>query len=77
MLVTAAVTFGFLAGGQESKDFRLTKNLDIYISLFRELNAFYVDEIDPEKLVTKSINGMLSTLDPYTHLLSGRGDRGP
>jgi len=65
-VVTAALAYGFLAGGQESKDFKLTKNLDIYISLFRELNAFYVDEIDPEKLVTKSINGMLATLDPYT-----------
>ncbi len=66
MLITAMVTFGFLMGGQESRDFRLTKNLDIYISLLRELNAFYVDEIDPEKLVHKSIEGMLSTLDPYT-----------
>ncbi len=65
-VVTAALAYGFLAGGQESKDFKLTKNLDIYISLFRELNAFYVDEIDPEKLVTSSINSMLSTLDPYT-----------
>lgn len=65
-VVAAALTYGFLAGGEESKDFRLTKNLDIYISLFRELNAFYVDEIDPEKLVTTSINSMLSTLDPYT-----------
>lgn len=66
MLVAAMLTFGFLMGGQESRDFRLTKNLDIYISLLRELNAFYVDEIDPEKLVNKSITGMLSTLDPYT-----------
>jgi carboxyl-terminal processing protease len=65
-VVTAALTYGFLSGGQESKDFKLTKNLDIYISLLRELNAFYVDEIDPEKLVSRSINGMLSTLDPYT-----------
>jgi len=65
-VVTAALAYGFLAGGQESKDFKLTKNLDIYISLFRELNAFYVDEIDPEKLVARSINGMLATLDPYT-----------
>jgi len=66
LLVAATVTFGFIIGGQESRDFRLTKNLDIYISLVRELNAFYVDEIDPEKLVHKSIAGMLSTLDPYT-----------
>ena len=64
--LAALLTLGFLLGGQETKDFRLTKNLDIYISLFRELNAFYVDEIDPEKLVNKSITGMLSTLDPYT-----------
>jgi carboxyl-terminal processing protease len=64
--ISVLLTAGFLMGGQESKDFRLTKNIDIYISLFRELNAFYVDEIDPEKLVTKSITSMLSTLDPYT-----------
>ena len=66
LLVVAILAFGFLMGGQENKDFKLTKNLDIYISLLRELNAFYVDEIDPEKLVHKSIAGMLSTLDPYT-----------
>ncbi len=65
-IITAALTYGFFAGTQESKDFKLTKNLDIYISLFRELNAFYVDEIDPEKLVNKSITSMLATLDPYT-----------
>ncbi len=64
--VTALITLGFLMGGQENKDFKLTKNLDIYISLFRELNAFYVDEIDPEKLIHKSITSMLSSLDPYT-----------
>ncbi len=66
LLIVALLAFGFLMGGQESKDFKLTKNIDIYISLLRELNAFYVDEIDPEKLVNKSISGMLSTLDPYT-----------
>jgi len=65
--VTVVITLGFMLGGQENKDFKLTKNLDIYISLFRELNAFYVDEIDPEKLVTRSINSMLATLDPYTN----------
>jgi carboxyl-terminal processing protease len=64
--LTALLTLGFLAGGQDNRDFKLTKNIDIYISLFRELNAFYVDEIDPEKLVQKSINSMLATLDPYT-----------
>lgn len=65
-VVAVVISLGFLMGGQENKDFKLTKNLDIYFSLFRELNAFYVDEIDPEKLVTRSINSMLATLDPYT-----------
>ncbi|MBE0668519.1 MAG: S41 family peptidase, partial [Bacteroidales bacterium] len=63
---TALFTLSFLISDQQNKDFKLTKNIDIYISLFRELNAFYVDEIDPEKLVEKSITSMLETLDPYT-----------
>ncbi|HSO78009.1 MAG TPA: S41 family peptidase [Bacteroidales bacterium] len=62
----AVLSLGFLFADQQDKDFKLTKNIDIYISLFRELNAFYVDEIDPEKLVETSITGMLETLDPYT-----------
>ena len=49
-----------------NKDMELVKNLDIYYTMFRELNMFYVDETDPEELVTTSINSMLSSLDPYT-----------
>ncbi len=49
-----------------NKDMELVKNLDIYYTLFRELNMFYVDETDPEELITTSINSMLSSLDPYT-----------
>ena len=47
-------------------DFKLVKSLEIYYSLFRELNLFYVDETNPETLVENSINGMLKELDPYT-----------
>lgn len=50
----------------KNKDLELVKNLDIYYTLFRELNMFYVDETDPEELVTTSIDAMLSSLDPYT-----------
>ena len=50
----------------KNKDLDLVKNLDIYYTLFRELNMFYVDETDPEELVTTSIKAMLSSLDPYT-----------
>ncbi|MFC2116747.1 S41 family peptidase, partial [Bacteroidota bacterium] len=54
----------FLASSND--DFKLVKNLEIYYSLFRELNLFYVDETNPEKLVENSIKGMLKELDPYT-----------
>lgn len=51
------------------RDFDILKNLDIYFSLFRELNMFYVDDTNPEKLVNKSIDAMLSSLDPYTQYI--------
>jgi len=53
----------------KNKDLELVKNLDIYYTLFRELNMFYVDETDPEELVTTSIEAMLSSLDPYTSFI--------
>jgi carboxyl-terminal processing protease len=53
----------------QDRDFEIVKNLDIFYSLFRELNMFYVDETSPEKLVKKGIDGMLSSLDPYTEFI--------
>lgn len=47
-------------------DFEIVKNLDIYYSLFRETTVYYVDEVNPSKLIKKSIDAMLSSLDPYT-----------
>ena len=65
--VLAIAGLGFLSVQQrESHDFKLSKNLDIFVSLFRELNTFYVDEFDPDKIVESGIDNMLSTLDPYT-----------
>lgn len=48
------------------RDFKISKGIDIFFSVFREINVFYVDDIDPEKLINAGINGMLSILDPYT-----------
>lgn len=62
-LITVSSLF-FIASSND--DFKLVKSLEIYYSLFRELNLFYVDETNPEKLVENSINGMLKELDPYT-----------
>jgi carboxyl-terminal processing protease len=69
ILIVAGFLVLFLSAGfatLKNKDLELVKNLDIYYTLFRELNMFYVDETDPEELVTTSIEAMLSSLDPYT-----------
>jgi carboxyl-terminal processing protease len=65
LLVFGGISAGFLLT-QESRDFRIAKNLDIFFSMFREINAFYVDEIDPEKIIKTGIDNMLESLDPYT-----------
>lgn len=52
------------------KDFQISKNLDIFVSLIRELNLYYVDDINPEKLIETGINSMLASLDPYTTFIS-------
>jgi carboxyl-terminal processing protease len=64
LIVTGINTSSLVA--QESRDFRIAKNLDIFFSLFRELNTFYVDEINPDKLIKTGIDNMLKSLDPYT-----------
>jgi carboxyl-terminal processing protease len=65
LLILGGVCAGFFAI-QETRDFRIAKNLDIFFSLFRELNTFYVDEINPDKVIKTSIDDMLKSLDPYT-----------
>ncbi|NQZ76989.1 MAG: PDZ domain-containing protein [Ekhidna sp.] len=49
--------------------FEILKNLDIFATLFKEVNAHYVDEINPTTLIESGINDMLETLDPYTNYI--------
>jgi carboxyl-terminal processing protease len=51
------------------KYFEISRNLDIFASLFKEVNAFYVDEIDPAKSIRTGIDAMLASLDPYTNYI--------
>jgi carboxyl-terminal processing protease len=64
-----AVTLALLAFSfrqPAEKYFDIAKSLDIFATLFKEVNAYYVDEVEPQKLIRKSIDGMLESLDPYT-----------
>jgi carboxyl-terminal processing protease len=67
VLVAGIALFSFT---NDQKNFEIAKNLDIYYTLFRELNTFYVDDINPNKLVKTSIDTMLESLDPYTNYIS-------
>ncbi|MGQ9847397.1 MAG: S41 family peptidase, partial [Bacteroidales bacterium] len=60
------ISFSLFFAFNDDVDFEIVKNLDIYYSLFRELNVYYVDDIKPSELIKKSIDAMLSSLDPYT-----------
>ena len=54
-------SFAFVSGY-----FEVSKNLDIFTSLFREVNIYYVDETKPGEMIEKAIDSMLKDLDPYT-----------
>lgn len=69
IVVLLVAAFGFYSFNRDQKDFEMAKNLDIYSTLFRELNLFYVDNVDANKLVKTSIDEMLSSLDPYTNYI--------
>lgn len=68
--IIAIVGVSFYSFNRDEKNFEVAKNLDIYHTLFRELNMFYVDDVNPNKLVKTSIDEMLSSLDPYTNYIS-------
>jgi len=69
-LIVVVAGMGFYSFNRDQKNFEIAKNLEIYYSLFRELNMFYVDDVNPNKLVKTSIDEMLSSLDPYTNFIS-------
>ena len=71
-LVVIALLIGvsaFLTTGFVDSYFEVSKNLDIFATLFRELNIYYVDETNPGDLMKKGIDKMLESLDPYTNFI--------
>jgi carboxyl-terminal processing protease len=65
------LVFGFIALALFSSSyvddyFDISKNLEIFTSVFRQVNAYYVDETKPGELAKTGIDAMLKNLDPYT-----------
>ena len=63
-VLVAVAFFSFKSG--DDRNFQIAKNLDIFNSIVKELDMFYVDTLDPNKTVREGIDYMLSSLDPYT-----------
>lgn len=62
--VTSFFTISFV-----DNQFEVSKNLDIFATMFRELNIYYVDDTNPGELMKKGIDAMLESLDPYTNYI--------
>jgi carboxyl-terminal processing protease len=61
-----ASLFLFVGASFKNDFFEIAKQIEIFTTLFKELNTNYVDETNPGELMDKAITGMLSSLDPYT-----------
>ena len=64
ILLVGSVFFGF--NKEDDRNFQIVKSLDVFNSVFKELDMFYVDSIDPKEVVEYGIRAMLAKTDPYT-----------
>ena len=62
--ISVGSSYAFVSGY-----FEVTKSLDIFTTLFREVNIYYVDETKPGEMIEKAIDAMLDDLDPYTNYI--------
>lgn len=53
-----------------NKYFEISKNIEIFTNLYKEINTYYVDDLDPGKLMRTGVDAMLESLDPYTNYIS-------
>lgn len=49
--------------------FEIAKNLDVFATLFKEVNTYYVDDVPPAQMMRSGIDAMLKSLDPYTNYI--------
>jgi carboxyl-terminal processing protease len=67
-LLIVFISTGFISAADHY--FEISRNLDVFTALFKDVNASYVDDTDPSKLMRTCIDGMLKTLDPFTNYIS-------
>lgn len=67
LILVALFAFSFTRPAD--RYFEIAKNLDIFATLFKEVNALYVDDVNPNKMIRIGIDAMLASLDPYTNYI--------
>jgi len=67
--VFAVSLVAIAAQAPTEKYFEIARNLDIFATLVKEVNSYYVDEVNPNRMVKSGIDAMLNTLDPYTNYI--------
>ena len=65
-LLMLACTAFVSMNAQNDRTFNVLKNLDVFHNIYRNLDAFYVDTLDADKVIKVGIDAMLHSLDPYT-----------
>lgn len=65
-LLLTSVLFSTAAVNAQ-RSFEVAKQWDILHMLYRELDQYYVDSLSPEKVLSKAINGLMASFDPYTN----------
>lgn len=69
-LLVGVLTLGLFSFKTDSERyFEIAKNLDVFATLFKEVNTFYVDDVPPAKMMRTGIDAMLKSLDPYTNYI--------
>lgn len=66
LFFSALASFAQTKSEQKEHNFEVAKNLDIFNSMYRDLDMLYVDTLDAHKLITIGIDAILGSLDPYT-----------
>jgi carboxyl-terminal processing protease len=69
LVVLAGAALAFTNRAYLSNEFEISKNIEIFVNLYKNLNTSYVDELDPSRLMRTGIEAMLNTLDPYTNYI--------
>ena len=65
-LIIMSLVMGIRLQAQDDNNFEISKNLDIFATLLKQLDKNYADQVNPGELTEAAIDAMLETLDPYT-----------